>query len=254
MIRKSPNFIPFLIAVIVSIAIAAVAYLVFPYCGDLPANCHHADNRIMTLLNFLESHDAAFNAITSILTLILTGALVLATIRIYKHSAASERAYIKMSHASPGVDFDGVKPAVRISIEVKNFGRTPARLLDTIFKYKILPSGISLPEQPDYSGGQCAKLATAFLVTDDYFYHHLKTSPLTPAQLRELRAGRMSLYVYGYVDYVDTFGKRHRSGYGRVYDPKKDIRLANLTDEQYANRNNLVYFTLPEYNYDRPIK
>jgi hypothetical protein len=67
-----------------------------------------------------------------------------------------------------------------------------------------------------------------------------------------------------YVDYIDQFGKRHRSGYGRLYyhwaeikgpqpnDPGVPSRQA--VEQRYMTRNNLVFMTQAGYNYDRERK
>ncbi len=46
------------------------------------------------------------------------------------------------------------------------------------------------------------------------------------------------IYVFGYVDYIDRFNMRHRSGFARYY------MLG-------AKPNNLMVLTQPGYNYDR---
>ena len=61
------------------------------------------------------------------------------------------------------------------------------------------------------------------------------------------------MVIFGFMDYEDQFGSVHRSGYGRVYAPIRDVRPANINSEDFYNRNNLVYFDTPStYNFDLP--
>ena len=51
-----------------------------------------------------------------------------------------------------------------------------------------------------------------------------------------------TLYLIGYVDYIDQFGQRHRGGYARMYKPLTVL---------LQNQNNLFYVIQEGYNYDR---
>ena len=82
---------------------------------------------------------------------------------------------------------------------------------------------------------------------DHFFFHWDDT--VTPADLEDIRAGRKFLYVFGYVDYRDLFGVRHRGGYARRYEP-----LVDKAEPNNPNRNNLVFADEPRYDYDRERK
>jgi len=52
---------------------------------------------------------------------------------------------------------------------------------------------------------------------------------------------------------VDKFGKRHRAGYARLYQPSLDERRIYGTEEDFNRRSNLIFVPLQAgYNYDRP--
>ena len=53
------------------------------------------------------------------------------------HGRQVERAYVKMSHKAPGILF-GSDWRVDISVDVKNFGRTPARITDVLLSTMIM--------------------------------------------------------------------------------------------------------------------
>jgi hypothetical protein len=126
---------------------------------------------------------------------------------------------------------------------VTNFGRTPAKVTDTLLKSVLLPAGERLPERPNYSRDRGMPSSKAFLVTNDHFYvgDNFKFENDTP---HKLRTSELWLYVIGYVDYVDAFGDRHRSGYARRYDPDQD-------QGPIETRNNLVLVADSAYTYDR---
>ena len=159
-------------------------------------------------------------------------------------SRAELRAYVKMSHLPPGLDTE----TLTIRIRVKNFGKTPARVTDLLIKPLVLTDGTTSLPDPDYSVSEkeIGESKQAFLVTNDKIFVTRKL-PLSPADLAAIKDGLRSLYVYGYVDYIDAFKRRHRGGYGRVFVPSLDTGPPQ-------KRNNLNVVADGRYNYDRPRK
>jgi hypothetical protein len=162
---------------------------------------------------------------------------------------ASERAYVKMSHERPGVQF--ASGSWFVTSKTINYGRTPADVTDIHVTRLILPIGDNLPVDPPYNRGQGNRQAPrAFLVTQDRVFTGFG-GPLSDSELSEIRAGFVRLYIFGYVDYVDRFKKRHRAGYARMYQPGIDIRQPGQSLESFAKRTNLVFVPQRGYNYDR---
>lgn len=156
----------------------------------------------------------------------------------------SERAYVKMSHVSPGVRWiTGNDELFQIEVEVKNHGRTPADVTDVIIGAKLLGNGEPLPEPFPYPTGERESIPNAFLVTDETFFT-TRHFPLRGQNLADAKCGAKKLWIFGHVDYIDTFKVRHRAGYVRVYIPHVDD----------GKQNNLFYMTEGRYNYDRPRK
>ena len=162
------------------------------------------------------------------------------TYRISKHTVASERAYVTMSHRPPGLLIDNFSGEMWVTIQVRNAGRTPATISNLAIKAEALPSGTPLPEEPDYGTEQDEPSAKAFLATDGSFNHTRELS-VSDSEMDEVRNGTRILYILGYVDYKDQFEQRHRGGYARKYDPHRE-------------QNNLIFVTQRGYNYDRPRK
>ena len=113
-----------------------------------------------------------------------------------------------MSHVEPGLVFatDG---NVRVTVQVKNFGRTPANITDVVVTPFVVRPRMALPEKPIYEGTQGYPAARAFLVANNRIFTHA-AFPLP--EFQQVLLGQLTLYLLGYVDYVDAFGQRHRGG------------------------------------------
>lgn len=150
------------------------------------------------------------------------------------HTRTAERAYVKMSHVAPGLVFE-TDGTVRVTVQTKNFGRTPANVTDVILTPFVLRPGMTLPERPPYQGTQGHLSAGAFLMTNDRV---LTYATFQLPDFQQVLLGQLPLYLFGYVDYVDAFGQRQRGGYARLFMPEQ-------------KENNLVFVTTnASYNYD----
>lgn len=167
----------------------------------------------------------------------------------------AERAYVKMSHRSPGVIFldaptteDGGRVMARIGFQIDNWGRTPARVERTYARILSVHPDEKPPSSPEYRQGTQEMYAGVFLVSAENFTNVIE-SPIPGGAYTKLKSGKFNLYVIGYVDYSDIFHKHHRAGYARKYEPEIDEKAmkAGLWDD----RNNLVFVNFPGYNYDR---
>jgi len=198
----------------------------------------------------LKVSDAFLAAFTAML--VIVG--ILQTIILFKtttHFKIVERAYIKMSHLPPGIETEGITGLFGVTLEIANFGKTPARVTDVVLTPVIVPHDKGLPKKPDYQLPAIRdNIPNAFLVTEDKFFltQSFKIPKLETISILELKA---NLYVIGFVDYVDQFGQRHRGGYARLYRPRRDDRSRYRTDEAFEQRSNLVFVTQDGYNYDR---
>jgi hypothetical protein len=174
----------------------------------------------------------------------------------------AERAYVAISHHPPGVEIEhaavtqageeefGGWHEVEFQFAIKNHGNTPARITDISLNHFIgMPSDIPLPPTVPGTGERL------FLVKDDVVNddRHFQITDVQRSQL----GLTLRLWMMGYVDYIDAFGIRRRSGYARYYDPAIDhdsryfSTQTGFDEARYARRNNLPFVTEPGYNYDR---
>jgi hypothetical protein len=105
----------------------------------------------------------------------------------------------------------------------------------------VLPNNQSLPRGPKYARFW-GEIPQAFLVAQEEFFYNVPVSISAEQMAAVNNAFTHTLYLVGYVDYIDQFGQRHRGGYARMYKP--------LT-EFLKGQNNLVYVVQEGYNYDR---
>jgi hypothetical protein len=75
-------------------------------------------------------------AVAALVTAIGTFVLAAITNSQLEHNRVVERAYVKASPTDPGVSL-GAEGQVSISLEVKNHGRTPARITDVLMTVVI---------------------------------------------------------------------------------------------------------------------
>ena len=151
-------------------------------------------------------------------------------------SLAVQRAYVDMSHMGTGMtlNLDQPNPNIDVKIAVKNSGKSPAEVLD--FHLTTWVGEGNLPDEPPYSdhppAGEC------FLMAGERFTVPVLL-PLGPEEVQAIHHGH-SIWLVGYVEYRDIFGRTHRGGYARQYQ-------ATLT------QNNLVFALKPGYNYDKQL-
>jgi hypothetical protein len=184
---------------------------------------------------------ARFTAILAIATIglgVATFGLYLVNHNQLKHGRRVERAYVKMSHRAPGIMF-GTKPSIDLMIQVKNYGRTPARVSGVIITPIVWPKDTPLPANPAYVNfWKVGKTPGGFLVCDDHFVID-STTTISEEEYSAVREGTHDVIVVGYVDYIDQFERHHRSGYAARYDRHRD------------DPTNLVSINERVYEYDR---
>jgi hypothetical protein len=181
-------------------------------------------------------------------------------------SNLKERAYIDLSHHPPGLVVDlftmtGAdnipRKAVRVTIGAQNRGNTrgvlTTRLVQLLFRDQPLPT------DPPYDKTLAEVLRIPMMPGDTINKTFVWQVPEETLTQVALNSGE--LYVIGFVDYLDEFGGRHRSGYGRVYSPRERERtlfyreeagLIQHVDDPATAQNNLPFVAEMNYNYDRP--
>jgi hypothetical protein len=181
------------------------------------------------------------------------GILVAQIVYICRQEKATktiERAYVKMSHESPGLKFNGMG-GVAVQMHVRNFGKTPARVSSVVLDSRYIENIASIPPDPPMIENRVPVLA--FLVEgDEFWFSHQRA--LGVPMMDKVQAGDGMLLVWGHIVYTDAFDRRHRAGYGRIYNFTADLEYSGVTKELHDKRSNLDLVTQQTYNYDRPYK
>jgi hypothetical protein len=185
-------------------------------------------------------------ALATLLIAIFTIVLAFTTYFIHRHSKATERAYIKMSHNSGGtygngLNLDEANNCAQFTVTVTNTGRTPADVTDVYIRWFVLARDQDPPIEASYPPEQdVLPPVSAFLVANDSFLNGIELTNISDAQFATIKAHTNKLWISGYVEYKDISGKRHRAGYTRIYSHGRE-------------GNNLIFPAKANYNYDRPI-
>jgi hypothetical protein len=192
-----------------------------------------------------------------------------------RHFRVAERAYINITHKPPGVSVSSLtftesrdnigKKEIGFTVSVSNTGNTPAKVT---FHNFMLIIGDCLPPVPVYEGSGGTGVE-AFLVKSGSF--QVRRKVMQPkSDWDDVSEGKKKLFIVGFVDYIDQFGQRHRTGYARVYDRKVDWHTPQTRprrstagqvvssphelwepNPEWVRRNNLNFVSEPGYNYDQ---
>src|SRR5690348_14114652 len=84
-------------------------------------------------------------ALAAVATAAFTGTLYWNALDQLTHSRRVERAYVKISHPAPGIEQLDSSGHIWLTVSVKNFGRTPAKVTNVILRPVVVPHGEPLP-------------------------------------------------------------------------------------------------------------
>src|SRR5437588_4504602 len=97
-----------------------------------------------SVLSWLDQHNGTVTAIFTGFVAWFTCALYKANKLAIDHTRTIERAYVKMSHSAPGLQFG--TDNIIVPIAVKNFSKTPARISKVVLKSVTLSRNDKLPQ------------------------------------------------------------------------------------------------------------
>lgn len=160
---------------------------------------------------------------------IIGGVLALGTLFVIKrqadHLVISERAWLVIGSAMQDYrPTESIDP--RFDWSILNTGKTPARITETQCTYEMVyrKELYNLPSEPPYTVP--IELRGYLLPPGDLIKHSVylmepphstRKEELEQGDVNTIRMGLYSLRVYGYVKYVDAFGKKRESRFCEHY-------------------------------------
>lgn len=141
----------------------------------------------------------------------------------------SERAYVTASIEKPGLKMNN--EIFEISVSILNHGHTPASVSNVVIDAVALENGEPLVEREPQNREVVPR---AFLVPRDSFPYS-RHFPLREPLRSEVTSQAKTLWIFGYVDYTDTFKTRYRYGFARIYVPALDGSSNNLCRSNEGN-------------------
>lgn len=208
--------------------------------------------------------DSVFQKVATIANILLTAAIAFAagqTWRVYRnlrdHAVQIERAYIGFGILLTEEPRDGLRKPLRLTLQLHNFGNTPATVEHVEAAYMIGRPNLST-DGPSYEhrfhidqsrpflvkGGDYIRRNIPFDISIEDWAHILRTD--------EIPMQEWTLCLVGFVRYRDRFNRCHEAGFGRVVSGEFDEPITDATNVRKRTER-LSFVKLPNYNYDVPI-
>jgi hypothetical protein len=108
----------------------------------------------------------------------------------------------------------------RFWLGIKNNGRTPARIKRILMMFQKRKSLDDLPAEPDFDFLGIANIVHYISKEDDTFRISRTIeddSPLSDAEVNDIREGHLFLLVYGTIEYTDILENIHETGFAFMY-------------------------------------
>jgi len=106
---------------------------------------------------------------------------------------------------------------VQVVCGVKNCGKTVARVLEKGENFTLQSQASDIPRTPMYQGGTAKWENGALIAPLTYLYRTLHTTGGEGWDM--IRRGQQVLFVFGFVRYLDIFGREHETRYLFHFDP-----------------------------------
>jgi hypothetical protein len=190
---------------------------------------------------------------TGLLVLVTAGLIVIGycTIRAMRETERrSLRAYVGMDEIVeeftnlttpnyvPNRIVAGAASPDRLLVRLKNFGSTPSNRTSVWVNWQPTPFPQRLPENftyPDYdgvTGGDVRPVwSRATVFPDQIHISFVQVNDLTA--FRDAVARRVSLYLYGHIDYADVYGRPHTTTFCFTYDVTRTGRDRFIPYEEH---------------------
>jgi hypothetical protein len=184
-----------------------------------------------------------FNAVFTLVAALAAWGVYFIYKQMGEDANVTNRAYLSVSPIPPGVVADPVAVnnlrTLRINVGIQNIGQTPADVLDTQVFTHFRPVVSPLPPLPPY-GTPGPPIRTYLVRNEQFFQETTADVPESVWQGVIANPPTHNIWALGYIDYLDRFGRRHRTGFARRH-------LHGRPGQS------LIFEIAPDYNYDWEI-
>lgn len=169
------------------------------------------------------------NALSTLVIALFTLGLFLSVGYQVSNMRDVERAWVVMDKVETkafSIAFVGRLP-VATTYTIKNAGRTPARILNSCFRFELFESKKGIPPIPEYKGVASdypsdglvlvphgTVTATIEVAAPD------GTNEIDPSTANQVKNGQLQAVMYGFVAYQDAFNRKHLWKFCWVYQTR----------------------------------
>jgi hypothetical protein len=162
------------------------------------------------------------------------------------HTMAIERAYIGFgAWLSLGPRIQNTQQLL-MTVQFFNFGNTPAEIDKVVLAFDI--GDDTAPQPPRYTQTIPTEPIRVFLVKGGELFLTRRLFTMDGTRWDAIRNSNLALRLLGYVEYTDRFKRRHRAGYGRLYEAGTESEWGD--GQRPPKIETLPIESAPNYNYD----
>jgi hypothetical protein len=176
---------------------------------------------------FANENGDAMTGVATVLLALVTGGLVFLAHEQSKTARAQLRAYVYLKEAVVGKPVDGKEWIIRLRIQ--NYGVTPAHHVTVKFEQSI---GVEIIGDAIIPHTNAARTKGPFSIAPSSWKTLHIPFPELPLDWQELRAGKRRAFLWGGIDYQDTFERNQHTGF------QMDHALGELADFSYTAPGN----------------
>ena len=216
---------------------------VVPQCEH---GCGYVEDRRSFLDRIWTDPIAAFTAVLGVSTIALWWVTKSMADTSKRTLLDLERPIVYGGVSDPGlkIDSSGLEPR-QLELSIYNHGRTMARLRRIEWRVDVAPHGsIANPLDPSKLGGRELPAGTVCVSGEPHLESENLFAMFSFDDRAAIAAGKLSVWVVGFVRYDDVPGRHHIFGFALVFDPIGQ-RFVRRGDKRYNYERKERWWNIP---------